>query len=1160
MKTTAAIRNIRADVKTLISISVLCSMPLSIPQRCFAQAQFVKDLNRVETAFDNEYDELTQANDIMYFTSLGKQLWSTDGINAHTKPLKFLDSLAQLTWTGTTLFFAGKDDHGWELWRTNGPGTTRRVKDIYPGPMASRPQQFTYVDGILFFVAEDAEHGRELWKSDGTAGGTVMVKDVIAGSAGSNPAHLANVNGNLYFSADDGIHGHELWMSDGTLAGTKMIRDINNGITGSFPESFIHLKGRTFFTAFSNSAGRELWVTGGTASETLLFKDFKSGAASSGIANLVVMGDALYFTADDGTGTYALWKTLGTIAGTSKVIDVSSDAGNFFFLKAVNNNLYFVASSGTEDYLWRSDGTRAGTRQVMIMSRATHPTFVPFKNSIYFFEYYWDPELYTAFIKLNKMDPAGTEVEMIWKLSYGWPGFDGRKLFQSPLIEVNGQLLFYGVLKDGQGFKILKTDGTSGGMAQVRDTYIPTFSANPEMFVRAGSLLYMRSMGDYTYEDVSRTDGTSAGTFTLKRFDHVIDIKAVNETAFIVGVTFSGKWQLFRSDGTTTGTTLIKQIPRGSSLVQANDLLYFFDSSNVLWKSDGTPEGTVRVKQFYRIDGLFASDTRCYVYITTSEGYKELWKTDGTHSGTVRVKRVQVNRTPYFTNPITVNNIFYFVGNDGKHGNELWRSDGTTEGTYMVKDLRTNDLSAYDFYSLTGFNGEVYFSAVESGNQYALYRSDGSEAGTKKIIEMNAIVHYTPLGNQLLLFPGQSDPPTIWSTDGTPQGTYPVKALTGASTFYEIHDVNVNDVIYFTTGSNCCGEEEFEGELWRTDGTECGTFEIETGLSRISPVASLGNSLMVGGYASYQYGKELYRYDLTNAPEIPCGVPYAYSTPTNGTVKLRARNTTGVEIVGDIIRESPISGEIITEFKVPAGATYVYIDDDVLPGATYLYVFEYFIQGVQLPVINLDYITPVATMPALGSFNLIAPAPANDPYDVLRNGKTISIEGTNIQAEANDDYTGSVVFYLNGKRYDDNTHPFSLFGDVNGDYNKGTLQDGAYTLTAIAFPAANGEGVPGDTATVAFTVENLYSIDVSVYPNPIQPSSVISISGDANSAVTIALIDEYRPGRKYILYNGTMDSNGSLQYPISSEDLPQGMYILSVRIDDRVIEKRMLVE
>ena len=72
------------------------------------------------------------------------------------------------------------------------------VKDIYPGSSSSSPQQLTNVGDTLFFTATDAVNGQELWKSDGTAEGTVLVKDIYAGTGSSRPMYLTDVGGTLY--------------------------------------------------------------------------------------------------------------------------------------------------------------------------------------------------------------------------------------------------------------------------------------------------------------------------------------------------------------------------------------------------------------------------------------------------------------------------------------------------------------------------------------------------------------------------------------------------------------------------------------------------------------------------------------------------------------------------------------------------------------------------------------------------------------------------------------------------------------------------------------------------------------------------------------------------------------------------------------------------
>ena len=106
-------------------------------------------------------------------------------------------------------------------------------------PSLMTPTDLVAVGSELFFAASDGVHGRELWKSNGTAAGTLMVKDIDPGPSGSYPAHLTNVSGTLFFAANDGTHGTELWRSNGTAAGTLMVKDIHPGkegyLNGSYP-------------------------------------------------------------------------------------------------------------------------------------------------------------------------------------------------------------------------------------------------------------------------------------------------------------------------------------------------------------------------------------------------------------------------------------------------------------------------------------------------------------------------------------------------------------------------------------------------------------------------------------------------------------------------------------------------------------------------------------------------------------------------------------------------------------------------------------------------------------------------------------------------------------------------------------------------------------
>ena len=123
------------------------------------------------------------------------------------------------------------------------------------------------MNGTLFFTANDGVNGTELWKSDGTAAGTLMVKDIYAGASTSSPSYLTNVNGTLFFEAYDTVNGYALWKSNGTGVGTVIVKAYG----GSAPTGLTNVNGTLFFQAYDNLSGVELWKSDGTGAGTVLY-------------------------------------------------------------------------------------------------------------------------------------------------------------------------------------------------------------------------------------------------------------------------------------------------------------------------------------------------------------------------------------------------------------------------------------------------------------------------------------------------------------------------------------------------------------------------------------------------------------------------------------------------------------------------------------------------------------------------------------------------------------------------------------------------------------------------------------------------------------------------------------------------------------------------
>ncbi|NVJ21860.1 MULTISPECIES: ELWxxDGT repeat protein [Myxococcus] len=208
---------------------------------------------------------------------------------------------------GSKLFFAVGVSHsgGAMLMVTDGGAPPVMLRQFgMVGEMAG-------VGGRLLFSAAmgmDSDD-MELWRSDGTASGTVLVEDILPGPMGSNPDHFTVLGNQLFFAADDGVHGVEPWDSDSTAAKTRLFGDLEAGAGSSFPDVLTTVDNLFFFSAAIRNRGAEPWVSNGVRITTVSLTEIAPGPLDSFPRSFTRSGQNVFFTAQDNSGVryvYAL--------------------------------------------------------------------------------------------------------------------------------------------------------------------------------------------------------------------------------------------------------------------------------------------------------------------------------------------------------------------------------------------------------------------------------------------------------------------------------------------------------------------------------------------------------------------------------------------------------------------------------------------------------------------------------------------------------------------------------------------------------------------------------------------------------------------------------------------------------------------------------------
>lgn len=317
--------------------------------------------------------------------------------------------------------------------------------------------------------------------------------------------------------------------------------------------------------------------------------------------------------------------------------------------------------------------------------------------------------------------------------------------------------------------------------------------------------------------------------------------------------------QLWRTDGTTNGTSMIKDVVPGgwniAELVASGSKVYFTvengNPGSDLLVSDGTAAGTFRLGS-----GSNLTDVNGTLFFARDKG---LYKTDGTVKGTILVKAF--NQFTPTGAAINYGGILLFAGGDS--GPALWRSDGTANGTYLLQSFGTFDFA----WKFTRVGNKVYFTLAYSNE---IWVTDGTASGTQQVVDLSpslSLAGYASLlfdVNGTLYVACHDINSQIFSSDGTAAGTVPIAMNGNQISDYASKYAVLGNKLYLIGTDGAGGSW-----LCAADASGIARIRGDNGYLCYGPLLTVNNLLYFNSnVVADQDNAELFAFDGTNTPAL----------------------------------------------------------------------------------------------------------------------------------------------------------------------------------------------------------------------------------------------------------------------------------------------------
>ncbi|WP_420588532.1 ELWxxDGT repeat protein [Bacterioplanoides sp.] len=414
-------------------------------------------------------------------------------------------------------------------------------------------------------------------------------------------------------------------------------------------------------------------------------------------------------------------------------------------------------NSGAE--LWITDGTTEGTTAVKDINASGDSSPIEFTKvgDQWFFSA--DDGVNGRELWVTDGTDAGTRL-----LKDINPNGDG---YPALLASVNGKLMFRAI-DPVHGSEIWVSDGTEAGTHVVKDIYPGSGGSGPQELTAFNNKLYFSALDNETLgSELWESDGTEAGTKITKRFSSG-KVPLVNKyEGSIPSQLAVSNGQLFltaknntrtnRSDPSNLEPHIVLQ---NGTAIGGGDLRSGFHGS--------------MPADYLQVD--FASG-RATAFTANAGSGNEIWvHKNGSASKLTNFD--DAGARPTFL--VAAGNKLFFAATTATAGNELMMSEGVAGDETVVKDINAG-VAGSRIRNITALGNKVIFVARIQGDEDSLWVSDGTDAGTQKILTLtdgNSMQQFMRLGNKILFSANNgSVGQELWITDGTSEGTMLLKDI-----------------------------------------------------------------------------------------------------------------------------------------------------------------------------------------------------------------------------------------------------------------------------------------------------------------------------------------------------------------------------------------------